>query len=67
MSAELKYDVHPYDMQRDGTALVSGFQVWAHVVMPTGKKTTPVAVALCSDKDTADEIAELLNAKYNNA
>ena len=60
----LTHEVRPYDMQRDGSALVAGFQVWAQVTFPTGRKAPAVVVALCADKDTAEEIAELLDAKY---
>lgn len=62
--ATLRHGVRPYDAQRDGSVRVSGFEVWAQVRMPNGRKTPPVSVALCSDRDTAEEIAELLNTKY---
>ena len=66
-SPTIQHDVRQYDSQADGMVIVSGWQVLARVTMPTGRKTAPVVLATCPDKDTAAEIAELLNAKYAQA
>jgi hypothetical protein len=62
----LLHVVSEYDQQREGMTPVSGWRVQAQVTAITGRKFAPVTVAICSDKDTADEIADLLNAKYAN-
>lgn len=63
-ATKLEYTVSAYDAQRDGMAVVSGWQVRAQVTAPTGRKFAPVPVALCPSKDDAEEIAELLDAKH---
>lgn len=72
----LRTDAHPpliehlvseYDSQREGMALVSGWRVQAQVTGITGRKFAPVTIAICPSKDDADEIAELLTAKYGGA
>lgn len=64
MTAALVHSVRSFEAQRDGMAVVSGWQVWAQVTYSSGRQAPAVSVAICPDRDTADEIAELLNAKY---
>jgi hypothetical protein len=61
---QLDHAVREYDMQSEGTALVSGWQIEAQVTGVSGRKFTPILVAICPSKDDADEIAAFLNAKY---
>lgn len=63
----LEHVVSKYDAQREGMALVAGWQVQAQVTGITGRKFMPIAVAICPDREIADEIAEFLNAKYRAA
>lgn len=58
------HEVRPFDAQRDGMALVSGWEVSARVTFMTGRVSTPVFVALCRDEEAAREIADLLNGVY---
>jgi len=60
----LEHLVSEYDSQREGMALVSGWQVYAQVTARGGRKMVPVMIALCPQEDDAEEIAALLNSKY---
>lgn len=62
-TARVEYEVGAYDAQRDGMALVSGWQVTAQVVMPS-RKLVSVLIAICPEKDDAEDIASMLNEKY---
>lgn len=62
--APLRYFVTEYDAQLEGMALMSGWKIEAQVTAATGRKFTPVTIAVCSDKADAHEIAELLSAAY---
>lgn len=62
--AVIEHLVTEYDSQREGMALVSGWRVQAQVTGVTGRKFTPVTIAVCGQKDDADEIARLLNEQY---
>lgn len=64
MTAKLEHHVSRYDAQREGMTIVSGWQVLAQVTPGSGRKFVAAQIAVCSSKDDADEIAELLNAKY---
>ena len=63
-SPALTHGVRSYNQQNEGMALVAGWQVEAQVTAPNGRKFVPVLIAVCPQRDDAEEIAAMLNAKY---
>lgn len=63
----IEHLVSEYDSQREGMVIVSGWRIQAQVTGVTGRKFAPVTVAVCPNKDDAEEILELLAAKYGGA
>lgn len=59
----IEHLVSKYDSQSEGMALVSGWSVQAQVTGITGRKFAPVPIAICPQKDDAEEIARLLNER----
>lgn len=67
LSTAIEHVTSAYNSQNEDTSLVAGWKIEAQVIGITGRRFMPVLVAICPDEVTAQEITELLNAKYGVA